>query len=94
MFKKRFHFERTFGCCYEQKIEYFPTVCRKCPYNSFMFGKNYFACKGCPCLFASKEMISAFCSYLKEHVKKVSIEVNNKSDLPSQVIPLKNTCAI
>ena len=39
-------------------------------------------------------MISAFCSYLKEHVKKVSIEVNNKSDLPSQVIPLKNTCAI
>ena len=90
---QRFHFEKTFGCCYEQKIEYFATVCEKYPYNAFMFDRNYFASIGCSYFSANKELIYAFCSHLKEHlnyhVKKACIEVSDKKDLPFQVIPLK-----
>ena len=63
--RKQFHFGRTFGCCYGQKIEYFATVYKKCPHNAFMFGRNYFAGINCSCYSANKELIYAFYSHLK-----------------------------
>ena len=87
------HFGRTFGCCYGKKIELLDTVREKCPYNAFMFGRNYFASLGCSSLSVSKEMICAFCCHPKEHlnyhVKKVCIKVSHKNDLQFQVIPFK-----
>ena len=39
----------TFGCCYDEKVNYSATVCEKCPYNSYLFHGNYYLSITCSC---------------------------------------------
>ena len=76
-----------------KKIEYYATVCKECPYSSYLFHRNYFAGLSCSCAHVYKDNFCGFCENLKDHLnyraRKACIEVKDKNSFPFEIIPVE-----
>ena len=90
---ENFHYNATFGCCNDKEVKHFASVCKSCPYNSYMFQRNYFASINCGCEKIDKRSYCGFCDTLKDHlnyrVLKVCINIADLIFFPFKIVPLK-----
>ena len=81
------------GCYHGKKAKYFVSSCKECPFNSSLFGGNYFSSISCFCSKTDKNSYCGYCHNLKNHsnycVKKICIGVYNIDQLPFKVVDFK-----